>query len=126
MTVPIATSPGRGGFGPQLGLSYDSGSGNGLFGFRVGNPILAGESHGKLTRGLPRVTKTSMIPTSLFCLARKTWCRNLGRTHCGQWVKDSRNNFVRNEFDYGPYRIRSYRPRIEGLFARLERWTNRV
>src|SRR5688500_3578966 len=28
-TVPIATSPGRAGFGPQLALSYDSGSGNG-------------------------------------------------------------------------------------------------
>src|SRR5438552_575365 len=33
MTVPIATSPGRAGFGPQLSLSYDSGAGNGLFGF---------------------------------------------------------------------------------------------
>ena len=33
MFVPIATSPGRSGFGPQLSLSYDSGSGNGPFGF---------------------------------------------------------------------------------------------
>jgi hypothetical protein len=33
MTVPIATSPGRSGFGPQLALSYGSGAGNGLFGF---------------------------------------------------------------------------------------------
>src|SRR5262245_16516527 len=33
MTVPIATSPGRAGFGPQLALSYDSGAGNGPFGF---------------------------------------------------------------------------------------------
>src|SRR5437762_7708996 len=33
MSVPIATSPGRSGFGPQLSLSYDSGSGNGSFGF---------------------------------------------------------------------------------------------
>lgn len=32
MTVPIAVSPGRGGFGPQLGLSYDSGAGNSPFG----------------------------------------------------------------------------------------------
>ncbi len=31
--VPLATSPGRSGFGPQLSLSYDSGSGNGPFGF---------------------------------------------------------------------------------------------
>jgi hypothetical protein len=33
MSVPIATSPGRSGFGPQLSLSYDSGGGNGPFGF---------------------------------------------------------------------------------------------
>ena len=33
MSVPIATSPGRAGFGPQLSLCYDSGSGNGPFGF---------------------------------------------------------------------------------------------
>src|SRR5438876_9587372 len=32
MTVPIFTSPGRGGFGPQLSLTYDSGAGNGPFG----------------------------------------------------------------------------------------------
>src|SRR6266536_2829962 len=33
MSVPLATSPGRSGFGPQLSLSYDSASGNGPFGF---------------------------------------------------------------------------------------------
>ncbi len=33
MSVPIAASPGRSGFGPQLALSYDAGSGNGVFGF---------------------------------------------------------------------------------------------
>ena len=33
MSVPIATSPGRSGFGPQLSLSYGSGVGNGPFGF---------------------------------------------------------------------------------------------
>src|SRR5947207_12728960 len=33
LTVPIYTSPGRSGFGPQLSLSYDSGAGNGPFGF---------------------------------------------------------------------------------------------
>src|SRR5712691_2309424 len=32
LTVPIAVSPGRSGFSPQLALSYDSGSGNGPFG----------------------------------------------------------------------------------------------
>jgi hypothetical protein len=33
LTMPIATSPGCSSFGPQLTLSYDSGTGNGPFGF---------------------------------------------------------------------------------------------
>jgi hypothetical protein len=33
LSVPIYTSSGRSGFGPQLSLSYDSGAGNGPFGF---------------------------------------------------------------------------------------------
>src|SRR5258706_12310016 len=33
MSVPIACSPGRSGFGPQLSLNYDSGAGNGPFAF---------------------------------------------------------------------------------------------
>src|ERR1700735_2621239 len=33
VTAPIATSPGRSGFEPKLSLSYNSGSGNGPFGF---------------------------------------------------------------------------------------------
>jgi hypothetical protein len=33
MIVPIAASPGRFGFGPQLALAYNSGAGNGPFGF---------------------------------------------------------------------------------------------
>ena len=38
MSVPIATSPGRSGFGPQLSLSYDSGAGNGPFGRASSRP----------------------------------------------------------------------------------------
>src|SRR5579859_5264598 len=33
MSVPIATSPGRSAFAPQLALAYDSGAGNGPLGF---------------------------------------------------------------------------------------------
>jgi hypothetical protein len=29
LSVPVFTSPGSSGFGPQLSLSYDSGAGNG-------------------------------------------------------------------------------------------------
>src|SRR5215203_7200833 len=52
MTVPIAVSPGRSGFGPQLMLAYDSGSGNGPFGlgWSLGLPSITR----KTDKGLPQ------------------------------------------------------------------------
>src|SRR5262249_55616216 len=52
MSVPIATSPGRSGFGPQLALTYDSGAGNGPFGlgWTLSLPAVAR----KTDKGLPR------------------------------------------------------------------------
>ena len=52
MTVLIATSPGRSGFGPQLSLSYDSGSGNGPFGlgWNLSLPAITR----KTDKGLPK------------------------------------------------------------------------
>jgi Salmonella virulence plasmid 65kDa B protein len=52
MTVPIATSPGRSGFGTQLSLSYDSGAGNRPFGF--GWNLSLPSITRKTDKGLPR------------------------------------------------------------------------
>src|SRR3989440_2054250 len=56
MTVPIATSPGRAGFGPQLSLAYDSGSGNGAFGF--GWSLSIPSITWRIDKGLPRYYDT--------------------------------------------------------------------
>lgn len=68
MTVPIATSPGRSGFGPQLALSYDSGAGNGPFGFgwSLGSPHITR----KTDKGLPRYIESEDSDVSFF-LERK-------------------------------------------------------
>src|SRR6266508_6906274 len=52
ISVPLATSPGRAGFGPQLSLSYDSGAGNGPFGF--GWSLSLPSITRKTDKGLPR------------------------------------------------------------------------
>jgi len=52
LTIPLASSPGRSGFGPQLSLSYDSGAGNGPFGFGWSLPLPAITR--KTDKGLPR------------------------------------------------------------------------
>jgi len=52
MSVPIAVTPGRSGFSPQLTLSYDSGSGNGPFGlgWNLSLPAITR----KTDKGLPK------------------------------------------------------------------------
>src|SRR3989337_520469 len=52
MSIPIAASPGRSGFGPQLSLSYDSGAGNGPFGLGWNLPLPSITR--KTDKGLPQ------------------------------------------------------------------------
>src|SRR5436190_13869325 len=65
MSVPIATSPGRGGFGPQLALSYDSGAGNGPFGF--GWSLSLPSITRKTDKGLPQYFDT--VDSDVFILS---------------------------------------------------------
>ena len=52
MRIPIATSPGRSGFGPGLSISYDSGAGNGSFG--LGWNLSIPSITRKTDKGLPK------------------------------------------------------------------------
>src|SRR5262245_37878150 len=52
LTVPSATSPGRSGFTPGLSLTYDSGAGNGPFGF--GWHLMLPSITRKTEKGIPR------------------------------------------------------------------------
>src|SRR6266852_10005892 len=65
LTVPIAVSPGRAGFGPQLTLSYDSGNGNGPFGlgWSLGLPSISR----KTDKGLPQYR--DLINSDVFILS---------------------------------------------------------
>ncbi len=113
ITVPIATSPGRSGFGPQLSLSYDSGSGNGPFGF--GWSLSLPSITRKTERGLPKYQDAA--ESDVFILSgSEDLVPALKQDEQGKWVKD--------EFDRDGYKVKRYRPRIEGLFARIERWTS--
>jgi Salmonella virulence plasmid 65kDa B protein/Insecticide toxin TcdB middle/N-terminal region/Insecticide toxin TcdB middle/C-terminal region/FG-GAP-like repeat len=121
MTVPITTSPGRSGFGPQLVLSYDSGSGNGPFGMGWGL------GHAAVTRrtdnGLP-IYDDARESDVFVLFGAEDLVPALELDSEGNAVvgRDGRPQFDEIP-DQGGYRVRRYRPRIEGLFARIERWT---
>ncbi|WP_166459562.1 SpvB/TcaC N-terminal domain-containing protein [Amycolatopsis pithecellobii] len=108
MTVPLAVSPGRSEFEPRLALSYDSGTGNGPFGlgWRLALPAIT-RGTGK---GLPRYDDDA--ESDVFVLSGAEDLVPVMEEPSSRTVGGVR------------YRIRRYRPRVEGLFARIERWTN--
>ena len=136
MTVPIPTSSGRSSFGPQLSLSYDSSAGNGAFGF--GWKLALPSITRRTDKGLPRYRDAEesdvfiisgaedLVPVYREDLDGSWVAAHPGyqRDAQGSWVRDDKGRLVVHEDDSGGYRIRGYRPRIEGLFARIERWTS--
>jgi RHS repeat-associated protein len=117
ITVPIAASPVRSGFGPQLSLAYDSGSGNGLFGF--GWSLSLPSITRKTDKGLPQYRDGDESDT--FILSGAEDLVPVLKKQGKNWVPE---DVPDRTIDIDTYRLKRYRPRIEGLFARLERWTN--
>src|SRR5215471_10797216 len=111
MSVPIPTSPGRSGFGPQLSLSYDSGSGNGPFG--LGWSLSLPSITRKTDKGLPQYDDAE--ESDVFLLSGAEDLVPLLVKQGNQWVKEDLPRRIVNDIQY---QIRRYRPRIEGLFAR--------
>src|SRR5262245_26809499 len=126
--VPIATSPGRSGFGPKLSLSYDSGAGNGPFGF--GYTLSLPSITRKTAKGLPRyLDGQNQVPDGdVFILSGvEDLVPEFKKDAAGNWVIEDGNHLIFDDprtVNNVKYRVRRYRPRIEGLFARIERWTN--
>lgn len=123
LSVPIATSPGRSGFGPQLLLSYDSGSGNGPFGF--GWSLSLPAITRKTEKGLPQYLDA--LDSDVFVLSgTEDLVPEFERDAAGNWIMQDGKHVIHDKHrtvDGVTYTIRRYRSRIEGLFARIERWT---
>jgi len=123
MSVPIATSPGRSGFGPQPSLSYDSGAGNGPFGF--GWSLSVPSITRKTDKGLPQYRDAE--ESDIFILSgAEDLVPEFEKDAAGNWVLQNGKHIIHDKprtMDGVAYRIRRFRPRIEGLFARIERWT---
>src|SRR5438034_5351161 len=111
MSVPIATSPGRSGFGPRLSLSYDSGAGNGPYGF--GWSLSLPSITRKTDKGLPKYQDAD--ESDVFILSGAEDLVPVFKTDpaTGEFVKDEKGKFVYDEFPRDGYLIRRYHPRIE-------------
>lgn len=120
MTVPIPISASRGDFGPALSLSYDTGSGNGPFGFgwQLSVPWISR----KTDKGCPRY-RDDQESDVFIMTGGEDLVPILRYDENGGWTRVPPE--VR-ELDGVKYEVRRYRPRVEGAFARIERWTTQV
>src|SRR3954452_20502467 len=110
LSVPLATSPGRSGLGPQLSLAYDSGSGNGPFGF--GWTLSLPAISRKTDEGLPQYDDVGEADVYVLSGAEDLVP-----------VLEADGRRPGDEVSAPGFTIHRYRPRVEGLFALIERWT---
>ena len=117
MTIPINASPGRSGFGPDLALTYNSGTGNSPFGF--GWSMSLPSITRKTDKGLPQYQDDQ--ESDIFILSGAEDLMPALVYADGQWTRD----VTPARPVYGnQYAIHRYRPRVDSLFARIERWVN--
>jgi hypothetical protein len=97
-------------------LSYDSGAGNGPFGF--GWSLALPSLTRKTDKGLPQYADAE--ESDIFILSGAEDLVPLLVENNGRWARDIPPRTV-----FGTqYAVHPYRPRVEGLFARIERWVN--
>lgn len=112
MSIPLGATPGRAGFGPQLSLTYDSGAGNGPFGY--GWSLGLASIKRKTDKGLPRYNDgAGLAEADVFMIS-----------DAEDLVPLQNADGTPADMRIGSYMVRTYRPRIEGKFARIERWSD--
>jgi len=124
LSIPIFTSPGRSDFSPKLSLNYDSGAGNGPFGlgWHLSIPAITR----KTDKGIPCYRDAE--ESDVFILSgAEDLVSVFKKDNTDEWIiKDGKHDIdeTRRTVNGVTYNVRRYRPRIEGLFARVEKWTN--
>ena len=113
LSIPIATSQSRSNFSPQLTLSYDSGAGNGPFGFGWQLSLLTIAR--KVDKALPVYQDDDEADVFILSEAEDL-VPSLSRSG-GNWAKD----IFTTSLNGLPYTVQRYRPRVEGLLARVEK-----
>lgn len=120
-SIPLPFSTARGA-SPSISLSYSSGAGNGIFG--LGWDLSLPSIKRKTDKELPKYLDSIDSDGYLFSEAEDLIAA-FEKKSDGSFRKDGNGNYVilekKSQDDL--HWIRYYKPRIEGLFARIERWT---
>ncbi|MEL6721059.1 MAG: SpvB/TcaC N-terminal domain-containing protein, partial [Bacteroidota bacterium] len=112
-SIPLPLSAGRNGFSPSLSLSYNSGGGNSPFG--LGWLVDFPSIQRRTDRQLPRYRDGLEEDVFLFSGAEDL---------VPYLEKNTQDEWVEKLTVVGAYKIKRYRPRVEGGFARIEKITH--
>ncbi|MDP2311520.1 MAG: SpvB/TcaC N-terminal domain-containing protein [Pseudomonadota bacterium] len=113
VSIPLAVTPGRAGAPVSLSLSYNSGSGNGPFG--LGWQLALPSVRRKTDKGLPTYRDGGTAAADDVDTFLVSDMEDLV-----PWTGADPSRTVTEGST--TYRALRYRPRIEGAFARIERW----
>lgn len=121
LSVPLGLSPGRGGSGPELSLEYDSAHSMSVWGlgWQVAVPAVTHKTDDGVPLYRPGPGPTG-VPDTLILSGAEDLVPELERRD-GDWVPHRETRTC----DGLDYEVTRHRPRTEGLFARIERWTRR-
>ncbi len=108
-SIPLPLSPGRNNFTPSLSLSYNSGAGNSPFG--LGWNLNLPSIQRKTDKQLPSYNDDDDV---FLYAGAEDLVPYLEKNSSGNWeaLKPSQQ---------GSFKVRRYRPRIEGDFSRIEK-----
>lgn len=120
VSIPLPITSGRAGFTPALGLSYDSGAGNGPFGlgWRLTRPSV----RRKTDKGLPQYRDSGALEDIYVLSDTEDLVPLLEETAPGVW-ETSERTVVEGSITWD---VQRYRPRVEGAFALIERWRSQT
>ncbi len=118
LNIPLPFSSSRNNFVPSVALSYNSGAGNGIFGlgWSLGIPAIARKTEKELPKYMDEIDSDTFIFSGAEDLVPQ-YQKNID----GSYKTDSEGKYVIDEITPGGKRIKRYRPRIEGAFARIEK-----
>lgn len=124
LSVPLPFAQARGNT-PVLNLTYNSGSGNGVFG--LGWNLSLTSIKRKSDKKLPQYFDA--IDSDVFVFSEaEDLVPEFSKNPDGSFILDHQGNYGIREVSSpdNKFLIRYYRPRIEGLFARIERWQDKA
>jgi RHS repeat-associated protein len=123
LSIPLPMTQARG-LTPTLSVNYNSGSGNGIFG--LGWNLNLSSVRRKTDKLLPQYSDHEDSDIFLFSEAEDL-VPVFKKKADGTFDKDPDGDYIIDENDSadGTALVRKYQPRVEGLFARIERWTEK-